>query len=48
MPDVDRLLTLFFQLDDESRKEVVETIQFKFQYHKDEERVEQVKQIKGW
>ena len=48
MPDVDRLLTLFYQLDDEARKEVVETIQFKLQYHKDEERAEQVKQIKGW
>jgi len=26
----------------------VETIQFKLQYHKDAERAEQVKQIKGW
>ena len=32
----------------EARKEVVETIQFKLQYHKDKERAEQVKQIKGW
>ncbi len=48
MPDVDRLLTLFYQLDDEARKEVVETIQFKLKYHKDEERAEQVKQIKKW
>ena len=38
MPDVDRLLTLFYQLDDEARKEVVETIQFKLQYHKNEDR----------
>lgn len=48
MPDVDNLLTSFYQLDDEARKEVVETIQFKLQYHKDPERAEQIKQIKGW
>ena len=48
MPDVDNLLTAFYQLDDEARKEVVETIQFKLQYHRDPERAEQVKQIKGW
>lgn len=48
MPDVDNLLTSFYQLDDEARKEVVETIQFKLQYHRDADRAEQVKQIKGW
>ena len=48
MPDVDNLLTSFYQLDDEARKEVVETIQFKLQYHRDPDRAEQVKQIKGW
>ena len=48
MPDVDNLLTSFYQLDDEARKEVVETIQFKLQYHRDPERAEQVKQIKEW
>ena len=48
MPDVDNLLTSFYQLDDEARKKVVETIQFKLQYHRDAERTEQVKQIKGW
>ena len=48
MPDVDNLLTSFYQLDDEARKEVVETIQFKLQYHKDPERAEQIKEIKGW
>ena len=47
MPDVDNLLTSFYQLDDEARKEVVETIQFKLQYHRDPERAEQIKQIKG-
>lgn len=45
MPDVDVLLTSFYQLDDEARKEVVETIQFKLQYHKDLERVEQIKKL---
>ena len=34
--------------DDVARKEVVETIQFKLQYHRDPERAEQIKQIKGW
>ena len=48
MPDVDRLLTYFYQLDDEARREVVETIQFKLKYHKDAERAKQVKQIKRW
>lgn len=48
MPDVDNLLTSFYQLDDEARKEMVETIQFKLQYHRDPERAEQVKQIKKW
>lgn len=48
MPDVDNLLTSFYQLDDEARKEVVETIPFKLQYHRDPKRAEQVKQIKGW
>lgn len=46
MPDVDNLLTSFYQLDDEARKEVVETIQFKLQYHKDQQRAEQIKEIK--
>lgn len=48
MPDVDNLLTSFYQLDDEARKEVVNTIQFKLQYHKDTERADQVIKIKGW
>lgn len=48
MPDVDNLLTSFYQLDDEARKEVVDTIQLKLQYHRDPERAEQIKQIKGW
>ena len=48
MPDVDNLLTSFYQLDDEARQEVVETIRLKLQYHRDPERAEQIKQIKGW
>ena len=48
MPDVDNLLTSFYQLDDETRQEIVETIQFKLKYHKDPERAENVKQIKRW
>lgn len=47
MPDVDKLLTSFYQLDDEARKEIVETIHFKLKYHKDQERAEQIKQIKN-
>ena len=48
MPDVDNLLTSFYQLDDESRKEIVEMIRFKLQYHRDPKRAEEVKQIKRW
>ena len=45
MPDEDNLLTSFYQLDDEALKKIVETIQFKLQYHSDPEQAEQ---IKGW
>ena len=48
MPDVDNLLTSFYQLDNEARQEVVETIRLKLQYHRDPERAEQIRQIKGW
>lgn len=48
MSDVDKMLTSFYQLDDESRKEIVETIQFKLQYHRDPKRAEDIKNIKGW
>ena len=30
------------------QQEVVETIRLKLQYHRDPERAEQIKQIKGW
>ena len=48
MPDMDNLLTSFYQSDDETRKEVVESIQFKLQYHRYPECAEQIKQIKEW
>ncbi len=48
MSDVNNLLTSFYQLDGKARKEVVEMIQFKLQYHRDIKRTEQIKQIKGW
>ncbi len=48
MPDVDNLLTSFYQLDDEARQEVIETIKLKLQYHKDPKRAKEVKDIKGW
>ena len=48
MPDVDNLLTSFYQLDDESRKEIIETIQFKLQYHRDAARASDIKEIKRW
>lgn len=47
MLDVDNLLTSFYQLGDEARKTVVGMIPFKLQYHKDQERTEQARQIKG-
>jgi transcriptional regulator with XRE-family HTH domain len=48
MPDVDKLLTYFYQLNDEARKEVVETIKVKLKYNSDPERVKAVQDIKGW
>ena len=39
MPDVDNLLTSFYQLDDEARSEIIATIKMKLQYHKDEKRL---------
>ena len=39
--------SLFYQLDDEARQEVVETIRLKLQYYRDPKRAEQIKQIKG-
>ena len=39
MPDVDNLLTSFYQLDDEARSEIIATIKMKPQYHKDVKRL---------
>jgi len=48
MPDVDNLLTSFYQLDDEARSEIVDMIKVKLKYHRDPERTENIKNIKGW
>jgi len=48
MPDVDNLLTSFYQLDDEARNEIVDTIKVKLQYHRDPKRAEDIKNIKKW
>ncbi|MBR5648847.1 helix-turn-helix domain-containing protein [Pseudobutyrivibrio sp.] len=48
MPDVDNLLTSFYQLDDEARNEIVDTIKVKLQYHRDQNRAEEIKNIKKW
>lgn len=48
MPDVDNLLTSFYQLDDEARNEIVDTIKVKLQYHRDLKRAEDIKNIKKW
>ena len=42
------MLTSFYWLNYETRKQVMKTVQFKLQYHKDKEWAEQVKQIKDW
>ena len=48
MSDLDKLLTSFYQLDDEARREVVDNIDFKLKYHRDPERADQIKSIKKW
>lgn len=48
MADVDNLLTSFYQLDDEARHEILETIQLKMKYHKNPERTDNIKKIKKW
>ena len=47
MPDVDNLLTSFYQLNDEARNEIVEMIKVKLKYQRDPERAENIKSIKG-
>ena len=46
--DVDKMLTYFYMLNDESRKEVVDFLMFKLNSGKDPEREEQIKQFKKW
>ena len=48
MPDVDNILTSFYQLDDASRQEIVEMIQIKLKHGKDPQRAEEIKNIKKW
>ena len=48
MPDLDKLLISFYQLDDEARREIMDTVQLKLQYHKDKNRAKDVNKIKGW
>lgn len=48
MPDIDKMLTEFYMLDDEARTEVIKTIEFKLEYHKDPKRAEEVKNKKRW
>ena len=48
MPDVDHMLTTFYELDDEARQEVIEIMDIKHKTHADPERVKDIKNIKGW
>ena len=44
--DIDKLLTSFYQLNDQARVEVAEMIDLKLKYSKDEERAKQIKELK--
>lgn len=44
--DIDKLLTSFYQLNDQARVEVAEMIELKLKYSKDEERAKQIKELK--
>lgn len=46
MSDVNTLLTSFYQLDDEARDEILQTMKLKLKYHRNTERTEQLEQIK--
>lgn len=48
MPDVDNILTSFYQLDDAARQEVVEMIQIKLKHSRDPQRTEDIKNLKQW
>lgn len=46
IPDVTNLLISFYQLDDEARREVLEMMRIKLEYHKEKEREEKVTDVK--
>ena len=48
MPDVDKLLTDFYKLDDEARSEVIQFLNMKKKTHMDPKRVNDVKKIPGY
>ena len=48
MPDIDELLTYYYQLTDEGRQEVKKYVQERYTLKKDEERSEQIKHITRW
>lgn len=48
LPEVDKLLTYFYMLNDDCRKEVVDFLMFKLKSGKDPDRESQVKEIKTW
>ncbi len=48
MPDLDKILTDFYQLDDEARSEVIQFLNMKKKTHKDPARVKDIKKIPGW
>ena len=48
MPDVDNLLTMFYRLNDETRKTAIELIRSLSKIGNDPERVKDTKNIKGW
>jgi len=48
MPDVDKLLTDFYKLDDEARSEVIQFLNMKKKTHQDPKRVSDVKKIPGY
>lgn len=47
LPDVDKFLTYFYMLNDESRKEVIDFLMFKLKKGKDPEREAKVRSIKN-
>lgn len=48
MPDVDNILTSFYQLDDNSRKAIEDMIGTMLEIHRDPLRAEDIKKIKRW